>query len=38
MYHMQCIHYILVPSHLIVYIGNSGGMAMSACIFPVICI
>ena len=31
MYHMQCMHYI--PSHLIVYICNSVGMAMFACIF-----
>ena len=28
---MQCMHYI--PSHLIMYICNSVGMAMSTCIF-----
>ena len=35
-YHVQCMHYI--PSHLIVYICNYVGMAMSACIFSLICI
>ena len=33
---MQCMHYI--PSHLVVYICNFVGMAMSACIVSLICI